>query len=36
MLERLGIAVALLAMGYFAFQLVRCYTLWRAAKTSAD
>ncbi|MEO1442523.1 MAG: thioredoxin family protein, partial [Chloroflexota bacterium] len=32
MLERLGIAVAVLAMIYFGYQLVRCYSLWRAAK----
>jgi len=32
MLERVGVAVALLAMGYLAHRLVRCYLLWRAAQ----
>lgn len=32
MLERLGIAVALLAMGYFAYCMTRTYLLWRATK----
>ncbi len=36
MLERLGITVALLAMGYYAYRLARCYALWQAAKHAPD
>lgn len=34
MAERIGIAVALLAMGYFGYCTLRCYLLWRAAKNA--